>query len=49
MKFRLVLQEGHPVAVTPFTGVWIEIVAVLGKFEKGGVSHPSRVCGLKCL
>ena len=32
--------------VTPFTGVWIEIVTI-GAIITGGTSHPSRVCGLK--
>jgi len=33
-------------AVTPFTGVWIEIFQRLGN-RHVGQSHPSRVCGLK--
>ena len=32
--------------VTPFAGVWIEILTDLN-LDAAGMSHPSRVCGLK--
>ena len=35
--------------VTPFTGVWIEIGYRVGASWISRKSHPSRVCGLKCL
>ena len=34
--------------VAPFTGAWIEILEYLEGKQLPGVSHPSRVRGLKC-
>ena len=35
--------------VTPFTGVWIEMPTGIKCNNVAVLSHPSRVCGLKCV
>ena len=40
--------RANPRNVTPLAGVWIEIVPGGGR-RRSPRSHPSRVCGLKCL